>query len=65
MARGRGVLPRSRTREEEQWLDPLVLPSLAVLAIVVGYPIVYTLVLSVQDYNMIVGAEPRFVAAAN
>ena len=65
MARGRGLRPTSRTREEQRWLDPLVLPSLAVLAIVVGYPIVYTLVLSFQDYNLIGGAAPRFVAGAN
>src|SRR5690606_1046547 len=29
------------------------LPTLAVLALVVGYPVVYTLLLSVQDYNLV------------
>src|SRR5215831_1161044 len=47
------------------WLDPMVTPSLGVLAIVVGYPIVYTLVLSVQDYNLLSAEQARFVGAGN
>lgn len=47
------------------WLDWMVLPTLGVLAIVVGYPIVYTLVLSTESYNLL-GFEPsRFVGAGN
>jgi len=43
----------------------MVLPSLAVLAVVVGYPVVYTLVLSAQDYNLLGSEAARFVGAAN
>jgi len=43
----------------------MVMPTAGVLAIVVGYPVVYTLLLSAQDYNLL-GAEPaRFIGAAN
>jgi ABC-type sugar transport system permease subunit len=43
----------------------MVMPSAAVLAIVVGYPIIYTLLLSAQDYNLL-GSEPaRFIGTAN
>lgn len=43
----------------------MVAPALGVLALVVGYPVVYTLVLSTQDFNLL-GAEPaRFVGDAN
>jgi len=31
----------------------MVIPTLLVMAVVVGYPIVYTLLLSVQDYNLL------------
>ncbi|HUH92041.1 MAG TPA: sugar ABC transporter permease [Casimicrobiaceae bacterium] len=54
-----------RSAESMPWLDPMVLPTLALLAIVIGYPVVDTLLLSAQDYNL-VGTEPaRFVGAAN
>jgi ABC-type sugar transport system permease subunit len=47
------------------WLDSMVLPSLAVLAIVVGYPVVYTLLLSGESYNQL-GTQPsRFVGVSN
>jgi multiple sugar transport system permease protein len=56
---------RARDAEPAPWLDAMVVPTLVVLAIVVGYPIVYTLVLSTQNYNLI-GTEPvRFVGTAN
>jgi len=41
------------------------MPSLGVLAIVVGYPVIYTLILSVQDYNLLSAAPARFIGAAN
>src|SRR5215467_14084525 len=47
------------------WLDPMVTPSLGVLAFVFGYPIVYTLVLSVQYYNLLSAEQARFVGAGN
>ena len=51
--------------ERIPWLDPMVVPALAVVAIVVGYPIVYTLLLSAQDYNLIATEPARFVGAEN
>ena len=55
----------TRDAERVPWLDAMVLPSVAVLAIVVGYPVVYTLLLSVQDYNLLGTTPERFVGAAN
>jgi ABC-type sugar transport system permease subunit len=49
----------------EPWLDWMVLPTLGVLAIVVGYPIVYTLVLSTQHFNLLQPEPPRAIGAAN
>ena len=43
----------------------MVLPSVGVLAIVVGYPVVYTLLLSTQDYNLLGVTPTRFVGAGN
>jgi ABC-type sugar transport system permease subunit len=43
----------------------MVLPSIAVLAIVVGYPVVYTLLLSTQDYNLIATEPAHLIGAAN
>jgi multiple sugar transport system permease protein len=42
-----------------------MLPSLVVLAIVVGYPVVYAFLLSAQDYNLLSSESARFVGAAN
>jgi len=42
-----------------------MLPSLVLLAIIVGYPVVYTFVLSAQDYNLLSSESARFVGAAN
>ena len=47
------------------WLDAMVLPTLAMLAIVVGYPIIYAVVLSTQDYNLLGAESARFVGDAN
>jgi ABC-type sugar transport system permease subunit len=43
----------------------MVLPTVGVLAVVVGYPVVYTLVLSGQHFNFLEPEPPRFVGAAN
>ncbi|WP_316979552.1 carbohydrate ABC transporter permease [Shumkonia mesophila] len=43
----------------------MILPTILVLAIVVGYPIIYTLVLSVQDYNLLNIDPAVFVGAEN
>jgi multiple sugar transport system permease protein len=47
------------------WLDAMVVPCLVVLAIVVGYPVVDTLLLSTQDYNLLASEPARFIGAAN
>ena len=47
------------------WLDWMVVPTLLVLAVVVGYPVVYTLLLSVQDYNLLEIEPARYVGAEN
>ena len=47
------------------WLDWMVVPTLLVLAIVVGYPVVYTLLRSVQDYNLLEIEPARYVGAEN
>ena len=43
----------------------MVVPTLLVLAVVVGYPVVYTLLLSVQDYNLLEIEPARYVGAEN
>jgi len=43
----------------------MMLPSLVVLAIVIGYPVLYALLLSVQDYNLLSSESARFVGTAN
>jgi multiple sugar transport system permease protein len=47
------------------WLDAMAMPTVAVLAIVIGYPVVYTLLLSAQDYNLLASESARFIGAAN
>jgi len=47
------------------WLDWMVMPTAGLLAVVVGYPVVYTLVLSAQDYNLLAVEPARFVGAEN
>ena len=63
-------LPRARASrhadaQRTPWLDLMMLPTLAVLAIVVGYPVVYAVLLSAQDYNLLTSETARFVGAAN
>jgi multiple sugar transport system permease protein len=58
-------VPARRKARRVPWLDWMVLPTLGVLAIVVGYPVVYTLVLSAQDYNLLNMEPARFVGAEN
>jgi ABC-type sugar transport system permease subunit len=57
--------PVRRKAGREPWIDWMVLPALAVLAVVVGYPVVYTLVLSTQHYNMLDAGPARYIGAAN
>jgi len=52
-------------RRREPWLDWMVLPTLVIMAVVVGYPIVYTVVLSVEDYNLLDFTPADYIGAAN
>src|SRR5205085_11348632 len=63
--RAPGHARRSADVEGLPWLDAMVMPSIAVLTIVVGYPIVYTLLLSAQDYNLLATEPAHFVGVAN
>jgi ABC-type sugar transport system permease subunit len=60
-----GQAPVRRKAGRAPWLDWMVLPTLAVLAVVVGYPVVYTLLLSVQDYNLVDFQPARYVGSEN
>lgn len=51
--------------ERVPWIDWMVLPTVAVLAVVIGYPVVYTLVLSVQEYNLLDISPGTFVGGGN
>ena len=42
-----------------------MLPALALMAVVVGYPIVYTLVLSTRKFNLLDTLPPRFIGIQN
>ncbi|WEX09823.1 sugar ABC transporter permease [Chelativorans sp. AA-79] len=57
--------PVRRASGRVPWLDWMVMPTLAVLALVVGYPVVYTLMLSVQDYNLLDIVPGGYVGAGN
>lgn len=57
--------PARRNAERKPWLDWMVVPTLVVLAVVVGYPIVYTLLLSTQDYNLLDFTPANFVGLDN
>jgi ABC-type sugar transport system permease subunit len=64
-ARGPQVPQSRRSASRVPWLDAMVMPTLALLAIVIGYPVVYTLLLSAQDYNLLSAESARFIGAAN
>lgn len=64
-ARSAATAPARRRAGRVPWVDWMVLPTVGVLAVVVGYPIVYTLVLSGQRYNLLEVEQARFVGAAN
>ena len=46
-------------------LDWMVVPTLIVLALIIGYPVVSTLMLSVQQYDLINDAAPSYVGMRN
>lgn len=43
----------------------MVVPTLLVLALIIGYPVVSTLILSMNDYNLLDPGPPQFNGAAN
>ena len=47
------------------WLDTMVLPAIGVLILVIGYPVVYTLVLSAQRMNLLDVEPARFIGMRN
>jgi ABC-type sugar transport system permease subunit len=55
----------SRRTKRVPWLDPFVLPALSVLGIVIGYPVVYTLVLSTEKLNLLDTLPARFIGTGN
>jgi len=65
VARPGSKTPARRNVERVPWIDWMVVPTLVVLAVVIGYPVVYTLVLSSQKYNMLDMLPPKYIGAAN
>lgn len=57
-----GIGPRAR---RPPWLDSMALPTIAVLAVVIGYPVVETLVLSTRHLNLLDMSPGRFLGLAN
>ena len=47
------------------WLDWMVLPTLIVLALIVGYPVVSTAVLSLQKYDLLMPLPPKYIGGHN
>lgn len=58
------VTARRRRRRGEPWLDWMTLPALIVLAVVIGYPIVRTVIVSFYDYPLLIPVH-EFVGARN
>lgn len=57
---------RSRRRGRVRWLDWMAIPTMVILAVVIGYPIVRALLLAFTDYNLIGGSEAsEFVGVEN
>jgi multiple sugar transport system permease protein len=57
--------PARRRSRRVPWLDWMILPTVGVLSVVVGYPIVYTVVLSTQHRNMLESEPAYFVGTEN
>ncbi|HZB32981.1 MAG TPA: sugar ABC transporter permease [Streptosporangiaceae bacterium] len=56
--------PRRRRRRGEPWLDWMTLPALIVLAVVIAYPIVRTVIVSFYDYPLLMPSH-EFIGARN
>jgi multiple sugar transport system permease protein len=62
------TLPTIRIRIGERWLPfrvRMVIPTLAVLALIVGYPLGYSLWISVHEYDLTEGGIGDYVKLAN
>ena len=57
--------PARKNAERVPWIDWMVLPTVVVLAVVIGYPVVYTLVLSATKYNMLDMVPPHYIGGGN
>ncbi|HET7413162.1 MAG TPA: sugar ABC transporter permease, partial [Pararhizobium sp.] len=57
--------PVRRNVERVPWIDWMVLPTIGVLAIVIGYPVVYTLILSTKEYNLLNMLPAKFIGGDN
>jgi ABC-type sugar transport system permease subunit len=57
--------PARKNAERVPWIDWMVLPTVGVLAVVIGYPVIYTLVLSTTKYNMLDMVPPRYIGGGN
>lgn len=56
----------SRRRRRVRWLDWMAIPTMVILAVVIGYPIVRAVLLAFTDYNLIGGAAAsEFVGVQN
>lgn len=60
----RGWLP-ARRPGRKLWLDWMILPTLVVLAAVIGYPIVRVVILSFQRYKVLSGIPAQATGATN
>ncbi len=57
---------RLRGRRSTRWLDWMAVPTIVILAVVVGYPIVRAIQLSLYEYNLLTGTESaEFVGGRN
>ena len=63
----KSALPRRRRRKAGRtpWFDWMVLPVLAVLAVVIGYPMVSAAILSTEKYNPVSGFPAEGVGLRN
>lgn len=52
-------------RGKMPYLDWMVVPTLIVLVFIVGYPVVSTAVLSLQEYNLLKPAPPEWIGTRN
>lgn len=57
--------PPRHARGRKPLLDWMVVPSLIVLALIVGYPVVSTFQLSLDHYNLVNDAAPRYAGFKN